>query len=94
VSIRVHPGASRPVVGGSYAGALVVRVRERAVDGKATAAAVTAVAKALGLRPADVSMVSGATSRTKILEIPEVARVTFFALLDGPRPHDGTPSAD
>ena len=36
VTIRVHPGARQPGVGGNHAGALVVRVRERAVDGRAT----------------------------------------------------------
>jgi len=67
--IRVRPGSSRTVVGGDYEGALVVRVGARAVDGKATDAALRALADALGLRPADVRLVSGATSRTKVVEI-------------------------
>jgi len=69
VMIRVRPGSSRTVVGGDYEGALVVRVGARAVDGKATDAALRALADALGLRPADVRLVSGATSRTKVVEI-------------------------
>lgn len=47
----------------------MVRVGARAVDGKATDAALRALADALGLRPADVRLVSGATSRTKVVEI-------------------------
>jgi uncharacterized protein YggU (UPF0235/DUF167 family) len=67
--IRVAPGASVTAVGGEYAGALVVRVTERAVDGKATDAALRALAKALGVRPADVRLVHGATSRLKLVKI-------------------------
>ena len=81
ISIRVRPGASRTSVGGSYDGALVVRVSERAVDGKATAAALTAVAKALGIPARDVTLVAGATSRTKTVEVPDAARSRLPELL-------------
>jgi len=67
VRIRVHPGAKTPAVGGSHDGALVVRVKERAVDGKATQAALKALARALGVDARDVRLVSGATSRTKLV---------------------------
>jgi uncharacterized protein YggU (UPF0235/DUF167 family) len=73
VAIRVKPGAARTSVGGCYAGprgsALVVAVTARAVDGRATQAAVRAVAAALGVRPAAVRLVSGATSRDKVVEV-------------------------
>jgi uncharacterized protein YggU (UPF0235/DUF167 family) len=69
VTIRVKPGAGRTVVGGRYEDALVVRVSERAVDGKATEGALRALADALGVRRADVRLVTGATSRTKVVEV-------------------------
>ncbi|AEA23664.1 UPF0235 protein yggU [Pseudonocardia dioxanivorans CB1190] len=69
LTIRVRPGASRTSVGGAYADALVVRVNERAVDGAATAAALRAVAGAFGVPRGAVRLVSGATSRTKILDV-------------------------
>ncbi|HET9895735.1 MAG TPA: DUF167 domain-containing protein [Streptosporangiaceae bacterium] len=69
VTIRVRPGSARPGVGGDYAGALVVRVSERAVDGKATEAALAAVAAAFNVRRRDVVLVSGAVARTKIIDI-------------------------
>jgi len=56
-------------VGGEHAGALVVRVSARAVDGRATAAALAAVAEAFGVRPYAVTLVAGTSSRTKIFEI-------------------------
>ena len=74
--MRVKPGASRTKVGGQYgegsagqAPVLIVFVAQRAVDGAATEAVLKAVAKAFGLRRADVDLVTGLTSRTKVLEL-------------------------
>ena len=69
VTIRVRPGSARPGVGGEHDGALVVRVSARAVDGKATEAALAAVADAFGVRRSAVGRVSGASSRVKIVEV-------------------------
>lgn len=75
--VRAKPGASRAKVGGKYgegsgqAAVLTVFVTERAVEGAATEAVLKAVAKAFGLRRADVDLASAgaATSRTKVLEL-------------------------
>ncbi|SEF51687.1 hypothetical protein SAMN04489712_101275 [Thermomonospora echinospora] len=69
VAIRVGPGASRTRVGGVYGDALVVKVTARPVEGKATEAALRAVADALGVRRRDVQLVSGATGRDKVVEV-------------------------
>lgn len=71
MTVRVKPGSSRTRVGGSYGpeAALVVAVNAPPVDGAANDAVVTAVAKALGLKARQVALVSGHTSRTKILEL-------------------------
>jgi uncharacterized protein len=69
ITIRVSPGSARPGVGGEHDGALIVRVSARAVDGKATEAALTAVADSFGVRRSAVRLVSGASSRTKIVDI-------------------------
>ena len=73
LAVRVKPGAARGRVGGSYGdtGALVVAVTERAVDGKATAAALRALAKALGVSRSAVTLVSGATSRDKVVQVDD-----------------------
>ena len=81
ITVRVRPGASRTEVGGSRDGALVVRVAAQAVDGKATEATVRAVASALGVRRADVRLVTGATSRTKVLDVPDDCADAVAALL-------------
>ncbi|HTL24341.1 MAG TPA: DUF167 domain-containing protein [Mycobacteriales bacterium] len=81
IGIRVKPGYPHTAVGGHHGTELVVKVQERAVDGAATAAAMTAVAEALGLRPYEVSLASGATSRSKVLEIPDGLEDRVAALL-------------
>lgn len=73
VAIRVRPGASRTRVGGAYGDALVVAVSARAVDGAATDAALAAVADAFGVRRRHVTLVTGATSRDKVVELDDDA---------------------
>lgn len=74
ITVRVKPGASRTRVGGAYGSgaALVVAVNAPPVEGRATEAALRAVAKAFGLRPNEVTLVRGATSRDKVMELPDV----------------------
>jgi len=69
VEIYVRPNSSRAAVGGDFDGALVVRVAEPPDAGRATEAAVRAVAAALGLPRRSVTLVRGATSRRKLLEV-------------------------
>ena len=60
---------TRPGVGGERSGALIVRVSARAVDGQATEAALTAVATAFGVRRRAVTLIAGASGRTKMIEV-------------------------
>jgi uncharacterized protein len=66
-----YPGPARlgaPGVGGGHAGARIVRVSARAVDGKATEAALAA---AFGVRRGAVTLVAGASGRTKIVDVAD-----------------------
>ena len=69
ITIRVRPGSARPGVGGEQAGALVVRVSAPAADGRATEAALAAVAAAFDVRRDAVTLVTGRKSRTKVIEV-------------------------
>jgi uncharacterized protein YggU (UPF0235/DUF167 family) len=73
ILVRVKPGASRTQVGGRYGGpsgaALVVAVVAGAVEGQATSAVLQAVAEAFGVRRSAVTLVRGAASRDKLLEV-------------------------
>jgi uncharacterized protein YggU (UPF0235/DUF167 family) len=76
LTIRVHPGASRPRVawpaaGPGYGQVLGVWVAQRAVDGKATDAALGALADALGVRRRCVRLLTGARSRVKVVEVAD-----------------------
>jgi uncharacterized protein YggU (UPF0235/DUF167 family) len=82
VAVRVKPGFAHTKVGGHHGGELIVRVQERAVEGAASTAAIKAVAEALGLRPYEVTLVSGVTSRSKVLEIPDGLEERLHALMD------------
>jgi uncharacterized protein len=81
VVLRVRPGAGRSSVGGSHDGALVVRVGAQAVDGKATQEALRAVADAFGVRPRKVTLISGVTSRTKVVEVEGGTQEMLLLLL-------------
>ena len=69
VAVRVHPGASRVAVTLLDDGSLDVRVRPRAIDGKANDGVVEVLAERLGLRKRDVRIATGARARQKLVEI-------------------------
>jgi len=85
VRVRVRPAAPATRVGGRWGAdddpALVVRVRTPAVDGRANSAVVAALAEAFGVRRAAVRLVTGATSRTKVVEVEGVDSAALAALL-------------
>jgi len=81
VTVRVRPGSPRPGVGGEHDGALVVRVSAPAVDGRATEAALRAIAAAFGVRRRAVTLIAGAASRTKIVEVAGADPVDLDRLL-------------
>ena len=83
ITLWVRPGSARPGVGGERSGALVVRVSARAVDGQATEAALAAVAGAFGVRRRAVTLVAGASSRTKIVEVEGADTAALNRLLAG-----------
>lgn len=72
LTVRVRPGASRTRVGGRWnQEALIVAVSAPAVDGRANEAVCQALAEAFGVRPRHVRIRSGATARTKGVEIDD-----------------------
>jgi len=87
VRVHVHPGATHAAVAGSYDGALEVRVRARAHEGAATSEVLGALADAFELRRADVLLVRGARSRTKLVDLrgdDDVIADRLRALLESP----------
>lgn len=72
ISIRVQPRASRDDVGGLHGDALKVRVTAPAVEGAANAAVIELLAATFGVSRRAVTLVAGAASRSKIVEIEGV----------------------
>ena len=68
LTARVKPGSKQPGISVED-GALVVRVRERAMEGAANEACVRALAQALDVAPSCVTLVQGARSRQKRFSI-------------------------
>jgi uncharacterized protein (TIGR00251 family) len=86
--VRAQPGARRPGVQGEQNGALKVAVSAPPEDGKANAALVEALRKALGLKRSQVELIAGQASRDKRFLIRGLTRSELeqrlAALLGGP----------
>lgn len=66
ITVTVKPGSKKgPLVDAGDDGSLTIYVRERAIEGKATDAVATVLAKYLAVARSRVELVSGATSRVK-----------------------------
>jgi uncharacterized protein (TIGR00251 family) len=72
VDVHVQPGAGRTAVVGRHGTALKLRVAAPPADGRANAATCALLARTLGVKDAAVSLVSGASSRTKRVRIDGV----------------------
>jgi uncharacterized protein len=69
VRVRVQPGASRDEIVGWEDGRLRVRLRARAVEGKANRSLLEYLAGRLGLRSYQVELRRGDRSREKLIEV-------------------------
>ena len=72
-AVRVQPRAARSTVEGVRDGALRVRLAAPPVDGAANEELVRLLARRLGVARRDVSIVGGATSRSKLVDVRGVS---------------------
>ncbi|HEX4577333.1 MAG TPA: DUF167 domain-containing protein [Edaphobacter sp.] len=82
LSVRVHPGARKNAVTGIHADAVKIALTAPPVDGKANEALIAFLAETLRLPRARIVIVSGITSREKMVRITgksaaEVAAALF-----------------
>lgn len=80
LTIRVKPRASKSRLVGAREGALEVAVAAPPVDGEANAELVAFLSKALGLPKSALAVISGGSSRMKVLQVsgrsaPELRRL-------------------
>ncbi|MFZ4718438.1 MAG: DUF167 domain-containing protein [Ilumatobacteraceae bacterium] len=80
VAVRAVPGASRAKVDGLHGDEVRIRVCSPPVDGRANDEVAEVLAEALGLRPREVVLVGGRTSRSKRFLVAMPADVVFHRL--------------
>ena len=73
LSVRVQPRASRSEVVGEHDGALKVRLAAPPVEGEANRELVRFLGRLLGVPPSRLTVVSGATGKSKVVQIAGVA---------------------
>ena len=79
--VHVIPGARQDSISRDGDGLLRIKVRTPPVDGRANDAVCALLAKAFVLRPRQVSVMSGHTSRTKRLAIEGVSAEDLIDLI-------------
>jgi len=81
-SVRLQPRASRNEIAGLHGVSLRVRVTAPPIDGMANEALINFLSEVLGAPRRNVCIVSGLSSRTKIVEIREVDLARIQRLID------------
>ena len=69
LSVRVTPGSRTQGIEIAE-GRVLVKVRSKPEDGKATAAVIDLLGQALGVPPSQIALLRGATSREKLVRLP------------------------
>ena len=86
VRVKAVPNASRDAVAGARGDRLKIRVASPAEGGRANAAICRVLARALGIRPARVTVDAGVTAPEKVLRVRDVAAPDVIAAI---RPDSG-----
>ena len=81
LKLRVSPGARRPGIAGRHGDAWKVRVSEPPEDGRANEAVLRLLAQALDVPRATVALVSGHSSRDKVVELDGLEQAQTERLL-------------
>ena len=68
-AVRVVPRASKNEIAGIHGDALKIRVTAPPVEGRANEALIAFLAKRLGVRKSQMEIVTGATSRRKMIRV-------------------------
>jgi uncharacterized protein (TIGR00251 family) len=79
--VKVVPGSSRDRVAGRYGEGVKVQVCAPPEDGRANKAVIAVLARALGVKPAQLAIVRGQAQPRKVVEITGVDQAKLAAFL-------------
>lgn len=81
IAAKVKPGSRQPGIA-IEGNSLVLRVRERAVEGAANEACIRALASALGVARSQVALLQGAHSRAKVFRVDGIEETEALRRLE------------
>jgi uncharacterized protein (TIGR00251 family) len=76
IKIKVEPRSSKSGIVGLYGDALKVKLTSPPVDGEANKELVEVLAKECGIRKGDIEIVSGKSSKNKLVRIAGIQSIT------------------
>ena len=82
IKLHVHPGAKRNGISGFFGDSIKFDLQTPPVDGKANAALLKILAKMLKCSKSSIDLVSGESSRDKILEIRRFNKDSLINILN------------
>jgi uncharacterized protein (TIGR00251 family) len=82
LAVRVHPDARRNAITGTHDGALKISLTTPPTDGRANAALISFLADHLNIPRAHITLVTGATTRSKILHLEALTPESLTAALE------------
>ncbi len=81
VCVKVQPNASKERVVGEHAGQIKIAVTVAPEKGKANKAVIKVLSKWLGVKPSDIQIMSGETSRDKKVFIENINKEDVYKLI-------------
>ncbi|MCF8720058.1 DUF167 domain-containing protein [Nitrospina gracilis] len=81
-SVTIQPRASRNEIAGVHDGALKIKLTSPPVEGAANKACLKLLGKTLGVAPSKLSIVSGTTSRNKVIQVDGMDEARFREKLE------------
>ncbi len=80
IKVKVEPRSSRSGISGLYGESLKVKLRSPPVEGKANNEIISVLAKKLGIKKSQIEIISGRSSKNKIIRLTGVEENTLECL--------------
>lgn len=85
ISVRITPRSNRAEIAGQREGTYLLKVTSPPVEGQANDACVRLLADALDVAPSSIRIVTGRSSRSKVIEVEGLEREEIERRLSGSR---------